>query len=136
MIMKIAIDMDNTIIDELGSTLRPGIINFLEELATRHELILWTNSKRIRAIEILDHFDLRKYFSKIISRENYDPKEKGLMKDIRIYNYDILIDDDVEEIKYNENNGKTGISVEPYRKNKKMDEKELEELKVRYKLCF
>jgi len=44
--MKIAIDMDNTIIDELGSTLRPGIINFLEELAARHELILWTNSRR------------------------------------------------------------------------------------------
>ena len=38
--MKIAIDMDNTIIDELGSTLRPGIIDFLEEMAARHELIL------------------------------------------------------------------------------------------------
>jgi len=30
--MKIAIDMDNTIIDELGSTLRPGIIDFLEKM--------------------------------------------------------------------------------------------------------
>jgi hypothetical protein len=52
--MKIAIDMDNTIIDELGATLRPGIINFHEKVSIRNELILWTNSKRIRAIEILD----------------------------------------------------------------------------------
>jgi predicted HAD superfamily phosphohydrolase YqeG len=132
--MKIAIDMDNTIIDELGSTLRPGITDFLEEMAARHELILWTNSKRIRAIEILDHFDLRKYFIKIISRENYDPEEKGLNKDIEAYNYDILIDDDIEEIKNTENKEKTGILVEPYRKNKKMDENELKEIIIRYKL--
>ncbi|MDR2941448.1 MAG: DUF705 domain-containing protein, partial [Treponema sp.] len=60
--MKIAIDMDNTIIDEMASTLRPGIINFLEKVSKRNELILWTNSKRIRTIEILEYFDLRKYF--------------------------------------------------------------------------
>jgi len=59
--VKIAIDMDNTIIDELGSTLRPGIIDFLEKASIRNELILWTNSKRIRAMEILDYFNLRKY---------------------------------------------------------------------------
>ena len=117
--------MDNTIIDELGSTLRPGIICFLEELSSRHELILWTNSKRIRAMEILDHFDLRKYFVKLISRENYDTEEKGLQKNIREYDYDILIDDDIEEIRYNQNNGKIGILVESYRKNKKIDEDEL-----------
>jgi predicted HAD superfamily phosphohydrolase YqeG len=132
--MKIAIDMDNTIIDELGSTLRPGIIEFLDEISTRHELILWTNSRRIRAIEILDHFDLRKYFIKIISRENYDPEEKGIKKDIRVYDYDILIDDDTEEIEYNKSNGKAGILVEPYRKNKKMDKKELDEVKEKYEL--
>jgi len=85
-------------------------------------------------MEILDHFDLRKYFVKIVSRENYDPEEKGLMKDIGMFNCDILIDDDAEEIKYTENLGKTGILIEPYRKNKKLDEKELEEIKIRYKL--
>jgi TFIIF-interacting CTD phosphatase-like protein len=47
--------MDNTLVDEFGSTVRPGIINFLEKMQERHELILWTNSKRIRAIEILDY---------------------------------------------------------------------------------
>jgi FMN phosphatase YigB (HAD superfamily) len=132
--MKIAIDMDNTIIDEFGSALRPGILDFLKEIATRHELILWTNSKRIRAIEILDYFDIRKYFTKIISRENYDPQETGLRKDIRQYDCDILIDDDFEEIKYNESRGKTGILVEAYRKNKKVNENELEETIKKYKL--
>ena len=132
--MKIAIDMDNTIIDEFGSTLRPGILNFLEEISTRHELILWTNSKRMRAMEIIDHFDIRKYFTKIISRENYDPQEIGLKKDINQYDYDILIDDDPEEIKYNENRGRTGILVETYKKNKKVDENEFKQIMIKYKL--
>ncbi len=132
--MKIAIDLDNTIIDELGSTVRPGITQFLDTLSLKHELILWTNSKRIRAIEILDYFDLRKYFSKIISRENYDPEEIGLKKDIGTFNYDIIIDDDTEEIEYNVNRGKIGILVEPYRKGKKLNEKELDNLLKKYKL--
>jgi FMN phosphatase YigB (HAD superfamily) len=132
--MKIAIDMDNTIIDEFGSTLRPGIIGFLEEIPARHELILWTNSKRIRAIEILDYFDIRKYFEKIISRENYDPQETGLRKDISQYDCDVLIDDDPEEIQYNESRGKTGILVEAYRKNKKVNKNEFEEIMKKYRL--
>jgi predicted HAD superfamily phosphohydrolase YqeG len=132
--MKIVLDMDNTIIDELGSTLRPGIINFLETIASGHELILWTNSKRLRTMEILDYFHLRKYFVKIISRENYDPEEKGNRKDIAKYNYDIIIDDDIAEIEYNKNKGKTGILVEPYRKNKPMNKNELEEIIIKYGL--
>jgi hydroxymethylpyrimidine pyrophosphatase-like HAD family hydrolase len=131
--MKIALDMDNTIIDELGSTLRPGIKNFLKKISSKHELILWTNSKRLRTMEILEYFNIRKYFIKIISRENYDPEEKGNKKDIGKYNYDILIDDDSEEIKYNKNKGKTGILVEPYRRNKTVNENELEEIIVKYK---
>ena len=133
-IMRIAIDMDNTIIDEMGSTLRPGILDFLDRISERHELILWTNSRRIRTMEILDHFKIRKYFSKIVSRENYDPEEKGLMKDIGKYNCDIIIDDDIEEINYNENRGKKGILVEGYRKNKVMKEDELEKIIVQYGL--
>jgi FMN phosphatase YigB (HAD superfamily) len=132
--MRIAIDMDNTIIDELGSTLRPGIIGFLDKISTRHELILWTNSRRMRAIEILDHFDLRKYFVKIISRENYDPQEKGLRKNIGEYDCDILIDDDIEEVKYNENLGRKGILVATYRRNREMDENELEGIMRKHKL--
>jgi phosphoglycolate phosphatase-like HAD superfamily hydrolase len=132
--VRITIDMDNTIIDELGSTLRPGIINFLEKASIKNELILWTNSKRIRAMEILDYFNLRKYFVKIISRENYDPEEKGIRKDIAEYNYDIIIDDDIDEVEYNKKNGKVGILVEAYRKNKKIDENEMEKIIEEYGL--
>ena len=126
--------MDNTIVDELGSTLRPGIINFLEKISLNHELILWTNSKRLRTMEILEYFNIKKYFIKIISRENYDPEEKGNKKDIEKYNYDIIIDDDVLEIEYNKNKGKIAIIVESYRKNKKMPENELEDIIIKYKL--
>ena len=132
--MKIAIDMDNTIIDELGSTLRPGIIDFLEELSSRHELILWTNSKRIRTMEILNHFALRKYFSKIITRENYDPNEVDLPKNISKHNIDIIIDDDIEEINFNKNNGKKAILISSYRKEKKVNENELNEIISKNKL--
>ena len=132
--MKIAIDMDNTIIDELGSTLRPGILDFLDEISTRHELILWTNSKRIRAMEILDYFDIRKYFTRIISRENYDPEETDLRKDIGQYDCDILIDDDPKEIEYNVSKGKTGILVTAYRKNRKTNENELKGIISLHKL--
>ena len=132
--MKIAIDMDNTLIDEFGSTLRPGIIDFLENISKNNELILWTNSKRIRALEIIDHFDIRKYFIKIITRENYDPNEYNLRKNIKEYGFDIIIDDDKEEIEYNKNNGEIGILIETYRKNKKMDENELNNIIKKYKI--
>jgi len=126
-------DMDNTIIDELGSTLRPGIVSFLEKVSIRNELILWTNSRRMRSMEILDYFDLRKHFVKIISRENYDPEEIGLRKNIAEYDYDIIIDDDPEEVEYNKKNGKIGILVEFYRKNKKIDENEMKKIMEEYK---
>jgi len=95
---------------------------------------LWTNSKRLRALEIINYFDLRKYFVKIISRENYDPFEKNLRKKISDYDYDIIIDDDKDEIEFNINNGKTGILVDSYRKNKKMDENELKTIIEKYRL--
>ena len=76
-------------------------------------------------MEILEHFDLRRFFVKIISRENYDPDEKGNRKDLSEYNYDIIIDDDIGEIEFNKSRGKTGILVDTYRKGKKLDENEL-----------
>ena len=85
-------------------------------------------------MEIIDHFDLRKYFSKIITRENYDPQEKNLPKDISEYDLDILIDDDIEEINFNINKGKKAILISSYRKNKKVNENELKEILFKHKL--
>jgi hypothetical protein len=61
-------------------------------------------------------------------------KKKEIKKDIGKYNYDIIIDDDVEEIEYNKTKGNIGILVEPYRRNKTVNENELEEIIVKYKL--
>ncbi|QQO07786.1 NIF family HAD-type phosphatase [Breznakiella homolactica] len=133
-VMKIAIDMDNTLTDELGATLRPGITDFLETLSLKNQLFLWTNSKKARALEILKHHNLRKYFDTIISREDYDPEGKGIPKDLRRYDFDILIDDDPAEIQYNVKNKKTGILVESYRKSKVMDKDELSKIIKKYKL--
>jgi FMN phosphatase YigB (HAD superfamily) len=126
--MKIAIDMDNTLIDELGATVRPDIVDFLEFLGRNHELVLWTNSTKPRAIQILYALGLREYFPRIISREDYDPENRGLRKDLCKYDLDILIDDDPEEINFNRANRKTTFLVQSYRKGKKMRETELQEI--------
>ncbi len=99
--MNIVIDMDNTLADEQGATKRPGIDELLAKLqAEGHTLILWTNSARYRAIIFLKDLDLRKYFEKIICREDYDPNNKGILKDIRLVDGDILIDDNPKEISH------------------------------------
>jgi FMN phosphatase YigB (HAD superfamily) len=126
--MKIAIDMDNTLIDELGATLRPGIVNFLEVLSKNHELFLWTNSTKSRAIQMLYAHGLREYFPRIIAREDYDPENQGLKKDLRKYDLEILIDDDPEEVSFNKTNKKAAFLVESYRKGKRMRGTELQEI--------
>ena len=85
-------------------------------------------------MEILDHFAIRDYFSKIITRENYDPEEKGLYKNISEYDIEILIDDDIGEIKYNLSKGKIAILVSTYRKNNKVNKNELNKIMQKYKL--
>ncbi len=132
--MIIAIDLDNTIIDEFGSTLRPGIIEFLDILFKKHSLILWTNSKKIRAYEIIKYFNLRKYFTRMICREDYDPDDIGERKDLRKIDGNIIIDDDPDEIQYNKKNKKIAILVKPYRKNSNISGKELENILKTYKL--
>ena len=85
--MIIVFDMDNTLVDEMGATLRPGILDLLQKLrADNHELKLWTNSKKDRANSILQEHKLKSYFSEFVFRENYDPEEKGIRKDIRKIN--------------------------------------------------
>ena len=80
--MVIVFDMDDTLADEFGSALRPGIRELLERLrGDGHTLVLWTNSRRTRARDILRLHDLNRYFSSFVFREDYDPLEKGFRKD-------------------------------------------------------
>jgi phosphoglycolate phosphatase-like HAD superfamily hydrolase len=133
--MVIVFDMDNTLVDEFGASVRPGIIELLTKLKNQeYTLILWTNSRKERAVGIILDNNLRQFFSKFIFREDYDPEEKGIPKDIRKVNGDILIDDYPEEIKYTKSIGKSGILVKSYRKNSKVEKDEFAELKKIFKV--
>jgi FMN phosphatase YigB (HAD superfamily) len=124
--MTVVFDMDNTLIDELGSTVRPGMTGLLEALRKEgHVLVLWTNSRKQRALGILRDLDLRRHFSQCIFREDYDPEERDLPKDIRRVRGDILIDDDPALISYVGSIGKKGILISPYRKGARADPGEL-----------
>ena len=117
--MIIVFDMDNTLTDEMGSSLRPGIIVLLQKLVKeKFELKLWTNSKKDRAISILHEHKLKLYFSEFVFRENYDPEDKGIRKDIRKVKGEILIDDDPKEIQYVKSIGKDGFLISSFRKGK------------------
>lgn len=125
----IVFDMDNTLVDETGATVRPGVIDLILHLKREgHTLILWTNSRGERARQIIMDNNLRQHFSKFIFREDYDPDDKGLRKDIRRVKGDILIDDDPDEIKYVKSIGKTGFLVKSYRKGDRPDDDELKSL--------
>ncbi len=127
--MIIVFDMDNTLVDEMGATLRPGILDLLQKLrADNHELKLWTNSKKDRANSILQEHKLKSYFSEFVFRENYDPEEKGIRKDIRKINGDFLIDDDPEEIQYIKSIKKNGFLISSFRRDSKVKEQELNEV--------
>jgi phosphoglycolate phosphatase-like HAD superfamily hydrolase len=77
--MTIVFDLDNTLVDALGSTVRPGIAELLGRLHREgHSLILWTNSRKERAQEILRLHNLRRLFQACIYREDYDPAERDV----------------------------------------------------------
>jgi FMN phosphatase YigB (HAD superfamily) len=122
MITKIVFDMDNTIIDEFGSTVRPGMVDFIQNLQKlKCHLYLWTNSTRERAKSILYHHKLNQYFEKHIFREDYDPANTGKHKDIRELGAELLIDDDPNEIDFVHKLELKGYLIKPYRKNGSVD---------------
>ena len=127
--MTIVFDMDNTLVDELGASVRPGIKALLNRLKKEnHVLVLWTNSTRDRALSIMNDHDLRQFFKMMIFRENYDPQNKGLNKDIRKVKGDMLVDDDPSEISFVISIKKKGFEITPYRKGNVPDKRELAKL--------
>ena len=127
--MTIVFDMDNTLVDEFGATVRPGIKALLYRLKKeKHVLVLWTNSTRNRALTILNDHDLRQFFNSLIFRENYDPQNRGLNKDIRKVKGDMLVDDDPVEISYVKSIKKKGFEITPFRKGNSPDKRELAKL--------
>ncbi len=127
--MKIVFDMDNTLVDEFGSGLRPGILNLLNRLShDGHTLCLWTSSTRSRALMILKDHNLRPFFEKCVFREDYDPENKGLLKDIRRLKGEFLVDDDPKQIEYVKSIKKNGFAITPYRKYSNLPTEELDKL--------
>ena len=120
--MVIVFDMDNTLVDETGATVRPGIVRLLDGLAAAgHTLVLWTSSSRQRAMDILRLHDLRRRFAKVICREDYDPEDRGVRKDIRRIKGDFIVDDDPEEVSYARSLGRSGFLIPAYRKGRPAD---------------
>jgi len=114
--MKIVLDMDNTLIDEFGQGRRPGAEAFLERLAADgHELALWTSSTKERALLILRHLDLERHFAEFRFREDYDPDNRGLGKNINEIGGHVLIDDDPKQIAHMKKIRRRGILVPSYR---------------------
>lgn len=109
----IVFDLDNTIVDEMGRFLRPGIKPLLNKLKKKSILILWSSSTRERGESILRQFDISHLFERTIFREDY--YEKSKFKDVGIVNGDILIDDDPAEIRYNKKNNANAYLIPPFR---------------------
>jgi hydroxymethylpyrimidine pyrophosphatase-like HAD family hydrolase len=129
--MKIVFDMDNTLTDDFGKSARPGIKKLLTKLRKEnHQLILWTNSKKDRAKSILEDHQLVPYFQKFIYREDYDPHNMHLLKDIRLIKADFIIDDDPKQVNFNRAHGKDGFIITPFRENTKPNKKDLDALEL------
>ncbi|MBA7485485.1 hypothetical protein ES707_21032 [subsurface metagenome] len=127
--MTVVFDMDNTLVDSFGGTPRPGVAALLERLLRDgHMLVLWTNSRRQRAHDILRLHDLRKFFGICICREDYDIEGDDPPKDIRIVQGDLLVDDDPAEIAFVKSVGRKGFLIPLYRKGDRPAPKELAEL--------
>ena len=129
--MHIYFDLDNTIIDDTGEHLRPGIVSLLEWcLSQGHILSLWTGSTEERSKLILDQLKLKKYFTHTVFREDYDPDCEGLVKNIKYLNGDLLIDDDPVQISHVKTLGKAGLQITPFLSTvQKLNRHELEGVK-------
>lgn len=128
--MIIVFDMDNTLMDELGNSVRPGMIDLLNDLIDDgHTLILWSSSTRSRGRYLLHSQALDRYFSQAIFREDYDPHHNGLHKDIRMVNGDLLVDDDPDEIHFVKRIKRAGFLISPYRQHSNPPGQEIAALK-------
>jgi len=113
----------------MGKYLRPGVVELLERLKSDgHRLSVWTSSTRKRALTVLNDLGLRKYFTDFIFREDYDPENLGVIKDIRRVNGDCLIDDDLKQVNFTKSVGKKAFLVRSYRGGLTASLREMDEL--------
>ncbi len=125
--MIVVFDMDNTLTDDFGGEMRPGIPDLLGRLTDDGlTLKLWTHSTRDRANDILALHGLDGFFAERLYREDYDPQGLGGQpKDIRRMGGEFLVDDDPMQIDYVTSIGLRGFLVTAYRGGADPDPKEL-----------
>jgi len=130
--MHIYFDLDNTLIDELGETVRPGMFELLDSFkANTLQLSIWTASTKNRAEPIIQNLGLASYFTSFVYRNDYDPDAtfaKTQAKDIRFGDGDMLVDDSKRHCDFTESIGLRAFKVTPFVSYKNTDPLELEEL--------
>lgn len=127
--MVVVFDMDNTLTDEFGRARRPGMNDLLAQLKKEGcTLVLWTSSTRNRAKRILRDHGLRDPFSQFVFREDYDPENAGLHKDIRKVEGAFLVDDDPKQIDFVRSIKKQGFLITSFRSDKPVDRAEIDTL--------
>jgi len=134
--MHIYWDLDNSLIDELGETVRPGMFELLESFkANDLQLSIWTASTKNRAEPIINSLGLAEYFTSFVYRDDYDPDAtfaKTQPKDIRFGDGDMLIDDSKRHCDFTTSIGLKAFKIESFvsYSNKDNDQyyNELEEL--------
>jgi hypothetical protein len=115
----VAWDLDCTLASYSGDEVRPGAVQALQLLRNHKiKLVIWTNSRAERAMDIIDGHGFDKYFDYLIARESYmleevenlrpetfkrvnekSPREIEFQKrylsgkNLMLLGYDVLIDD-------------------------------------------
>ena len=116
--MHIYFDLDNTLIDELGQDVRPGMFELLNSFkANSLQLSIWTASTKNRAEPIIHELGLAQYFTSFVYRDDYDPDATfaGIQsKDIRFGDGDMLIDDSPRHCKFVKSIGLKAFKIEPF----------------------
>jgi hypothetical protein len=113
--IHIYFDLDETILDEVGVDLRPGIRSLLEKLTSDgHKISLWSASTQDRGLDFLSLHGLATFFRSTVFRDDYDPGCEGHPKDIRFGNGDMLVDNDLAQVEFVQSIGKQGLHVASY----------------------
>ena len=137
---KVVFDVDHTLIDEKGESVRPGIVELLKSLKDNGvELAVWTASFKARSEPILRNLGLIEYFSDFTYREDYNTDSRrwiSVPKDIRKTNGDILVDDSQKQVDYVNSTGLIGYKMTPYASTEPYNNPDMSELEELHRMIL
>jgi len=137
---KVVFDVDHTLIDEKGESVRPGIVDLLKSLKDNGvELAVWTASFKERSEPILRNLGLIEYFSDFVYREDYNTDSRrwiSVPKDIRKTNGDILVDDSRKQVDYVNSIGLVGFKMTPYASTEPYNSPDMSELEELHRMIL